>query len=188
MRTKTLLAGLFCLGMMGIAAAADVSVKLVVSDKEVVRIHAHHLRRCSHPDDQTKNPRQQETPRALDHDALWRTTASASISMSIARQKESGWRKVRPKGGRERGGEREAGCLCSVIRRSRPVFCHRMNQPLLVLVACALLATLTWASAQGTMYLDNMNGNPLPAILFMSTKDTSSAYEPSTTFDNQVQT
>ena len=38
------------------------------------------------------------------------------------------------------------------------------------------------------MYLDNMNGNPLPAILFMSTKDTSSAYEPSTTFDNQVQT
>jgi len=56
------------------------------------------------------------------------------------------------------------------------------------LPAPASAATLTWVSAQGTMYLDNMNGNPLPAILFMSTKDTSSAYEPSTTFDNQVQT
>jgi hypothetical protein len=53
---KTLLAGLFCLGMIGIAAAADVNVKLVVSGKEVVRILAHHLRRCPRPD-QTKNPR-----------------------------------------------------------------------------------------------------------------------------------
>jgi hypothetical protein len=73
-----------------------------------------------------------------------------------------------------------------MICRSRLWFCHRLKQPRFVFVACALLATLTWASAQGTMYLDNMNGNPLPAILFMSTKDTSSAYEPSTTFDNQV--
>lgn len=62
MRSNTLLAGLVFLGMLGIAAAADVNVPLDVSGKEVVRSRAHHLRRTrleksSRTDSEEMDPR-----------------------------------------------------------------------------------------------------------------------------------